>query len=155
MLRRCERLRYVSFIKYMNTTSLALSKQLKEAGFPQESYFWWVGDEDNHVQFNIANYDASETMDSFAAPTAEEILEHFPVYAKIPTAFKLDSWETWELRIHNGNNKWYVGYVCDGKGSNHVPVIEERSADTLAEAAGKMWLFLKENGLLPEAKQEK
>lgn len=55
------------------TTSLELSRKLKALGVPQESCFYWTGDEENHVKFSISNYDTSETMDCYSAYLSDEI----------------------------------------------------------------------------------
>src|SRR5689334_971699 len=71
--------------KMVKTTSLRLSRQLKEAGFPQETYFvYYPYDEDQKLRgryFRQSTYDSNYDPNlwpiekAIAAPTAEEILD--------------------------------------------------------------------------------
>ena len=121
----------------IKTTSLDLSKQLKEVGYPQETEFFWspipeIVTIDKKQIFKTKGYDiqhkdhrrAYGKKVAIAAPTAEEILEMLPV-ATLST--KLPSGE------------YAVAYKKHGGG---------RTGKTLAEAAGKMFLFLKKEGLI-------
>ena len=67
-----------------NVTSFELSKQLKEAGYPQEeSLFYWIifknGDKSLSIFSNLGIGDITEeNYEKYAAPTASEILERLP-----------------------------------------------------------------------------
>jgi hypothetical protein len=80
-------------------TSLEISKQLKRAGYPQESLFYWETVTDKHnVAPRLVRYSRLEPSKGtynngdeyeenwFAAPTAEELLGHLDIY--YPKALK-------------------------------------------------------------------
>jgi hypothetical protein len=127
----------------MKTTSLELSKQLKEAGFPQEStfqYSTWTNKRGDQVRLAIVGVQ-TDVFATYAAPTAEEILERLPEFIEGETYFvRLKTYPyTWK-----GVKGWHVVYADLA----HQSMFVEESNDSLAEAAGKMWLYLKENNLL-------
>lgn len=107
----------------MKTTSLELSKELKEAGFPQESYLSWMRVDEEYI---LGHYSKGVGV---SAPTAEEILDLLPLIAFDGggrlTVVKLSN-DDYEVK--------YGRYV-------------ERGA-TLAEASANMWLWLKAEGIL-------
>jgi hypothetical protein len=128
----------------MKTLTLETAKKLKEAGFPQESYFVWQykydswdgGTEDIKLTNTRAEDESYQQNDSrvsylkyFAAPTAEEVLEQLPEY----------------YALHRQQNF----FRCFG-GEN----IHHEDGENGAEAAAKMWLYLKEHELLPERTTE-
>lgn len=127
------------------TVSLELAKQLKEAGFPQETYFYYDkafyadkyklrGGRSNHVHPDYVH----------SAPTAEEILEYFP-QNQIEYDLGHDEIDVLELRIEkNEQGMWFVWF---GMGT-HYEMLFEAEEESLVEAAGNMFLFLKKEGLL-------
>lgn len=142
----------------IKTTSLELSKQLKENGFPQESKFWYVntGEDQNPENYILVvdapTSEAFSEAEMYAAPTAEEILDLLPVYAQ----FEKESLP-FEFRMHKAIGGefpdeyeiFYCRYrrIITDKEDNY----QERGrcwSESLAEAAGKCWLYLKKEGLL-------
>ena len=136
---------------------LEQAKKLKEAGWPQvtpqhpTSLFYWahfIGLEEPALVYagkvELIRFDEFNFL--LSAPTAEEILRRLPDVLKVKegyTAPLLVTHRAWEER------GWYVMYSTglrygDEKG-------EVTSADTLANAASKMWCYLKEQNLLPIA----
>jgi len=126
--------------------SLELAKQLKEAGYPQESLFEWVNTKGGFTKL-ISVYSGDEIstevvygkiIDRFAAPTATEIGEQLPenvMSFKAPTPSK-----DWICRFYD-----YTGtFEFDS-----YQEIEKTEAD----ARAKMWLYLKSNNLLLGNKQ--
>lgn len=112
----------------MKTVSLQLATQLKEAGFPQESYFSWISDDDGHWHVEDSSLFSKEELQeyAFAAPTAEEVLEKIPgkEFAKI--------WKS-------PDGHYYIPEEYN---------FADNLSFTLAEAAGKLYLYLKKEGLL-------
>lgn len=115
----------------IKTVSLELAKQLKETGFPQDAEYWYSIDLENAFYNLFMDNDdrrrSQRNDDSFewiAAPTAEEILERLPLSTSIR---------------RNRND-----YSCHAQ-IQGVRVIRENTA---SEAAGLMWLCLKEKGAL-------
>ena len=123
--------------------SLELAKQLKEAGFPQESLFYWVypgtwwGDGDEPLLFERGHFFRSSTFVvgkdcGIPAPTVAELGEALPAY--------LDNNNTPTLTLDKGD-----GWDCCYKDrKQHHLVGAEKMSDVLA----KMWLYLKKEGLL-------
>src|SRR5215471_12039049 len=118
----------------MKTVSKDLAVQLKEAGFPQsKSEFYWV--ESNHKDKFIVVYSAglAPHIRLFAAPTAEEIFE------RLPECIELNN-TLWAITIEKYFDKWHIRYGQS----------EDCMDEMLAEAAGKMWLYLKKENQLIE-----
>jgi len=119
-------------------TSLELSKQLKEAGFPQRTAFYWW-----RPNFTTNNW-CIEYWQSYpgiiddrviAAPLPCELGEMLPS--------QLNDGSYWELHKID-ENEWQLGY-----GEIHSNLwVHHVEADTEADARAKMWLYLKEKGLI-------
>jgi hypothetical protein len=116
----------------MKTVSLELSKQLKEAGYPQDGYFY-------HTPLGLKH--SIDEEDSFycVAPTADEILDQLP-----------DGYHAYRDRYDDGT-KWKVELPESVRGSlvaSWVPGDVFERADTIADAAAYMWLYIKREGLI-------
>lgn len=146
----------------IKTTSLELSKQLKENGFPQQTQFKYLkptrefidSDEDTDWKILLEKgfYKGEQYMIGsanctriYAAPTAEEILDELPY--KIEYDGDLLIWDI--VRMEAPKDYWKVSYM-----RNDVSQIILFVEETLVEAAGKMWLYLKQNNLLSERSKE-
>lgn len=121
----------------MKTVNLQLSKQLKEAGYPQISAFDWVEIDDNEYLLmgrkNIQKIDEG----CISAPTADEILDRLPrKIEKSKNAFWLQV-ET----MANGKD-----WACQYRNYNMCLVFFEEMS--IANAAALMWLYLKKEGLV-------
>lgn len=126
--------------------SLELSKQLKEAGYPQEGLFWWVfpesesrpmlffGHRDN--AFNKSNHG-----NIIVASTVAELLDKFPHY--IETDDKL-----YVLRCMKKRKAGYIIQYADYRIETDDKELNYTDAITLSNALAKMWLYLKKEGLL-------
>lgn len=130
-------------------TSLDWSKKLKEAGWPQEStFFWaraarldewevvidaeisWIGNDNIKGSGCGCCERDDELADKFAAPTAEEILRRLP--RTVGEA---------ELALNHGpidGEPWYIFY----------PGVRGIRDFSLANAAAAMYCYLAENKLL-------
>jgi len=139
----------------IKTVSLELAKQLKEAGFPQETAFSWVKPKEamEYVLWHERQLTSDEVKDwdDIAAPTAEEILDELPwKIEKIWKAPNGNEIKDWYLEIYKhdfdkkiGNSdKWNIVYSEGQVNWIHL------SDQSLAEAAGKMYIYLKKQGLL-------
>lgn len=129
----------------IKTTSLELSKQLKEAGFLQDTGWFYIASDtsegyelyfkcpNNEYWFNPEREAVYHLYisDIIAAPTAEEILERLPIQIEKIGFISILKFQT-----------WWVGY---GQGSNEYV---HKDNEVLAEAAGKMYLYLEKNNLL-------
>lgn len=122
----------------MKTVGIELSIQLKNAGYPQVGLFMW--DMDSKLRVGIGTAQAPHYKTAFpdvlevevdsciTAPTVDEVLDRLPQ----------TSWESYNLL---GGR--YVIWYRDAQ-KNRVEFIE----DNLANAAAKMWIYLKKEGLI-------
>lgn len=111
----------------MRTVSFELAKQLKEAGYPQESNFYYQND----ISPELYSYKGIVMNgDEIASPTADEILEQFAYCHKAE----------WLLISKDPTReKWVIDFKSK---------LVMFKGDSLADAVAKMWLYLKENNLL-------
>lgn len=130
----------------MKTVSLELSKQLKEAGYGWKvSFLWEVGLDgiENLVKRYPANESDMERI--FPAPIADEILDLLPnkIYEK-----EEDNW--FYLTIHKNSDPedHYEGWEIRYKEANGNLVFLIEQEVLLADAAAKMWLYLKKENLI-------
>jgi len=141
-------------------TSLELSKQLKEAGYPQwGNSFYWVLVNDNIVlwywkEFLLDPDRAKRTY--FTAPTVAELGERLPKTIKnnkllFHLKIYYEPLRNWGIQY----NFWHCG--CEscscGIQKKHSKIEEwllqdSIFADTEANTRAKMWLYLKKEGLL-------
>jgi hypothetical protein len=124
----------------MKTVSLELAKKMKELGFPEESYFEWeIGlDGKAYLSERVPEHYADEPR-YFPAPTAEEVLEQLPGFispkeehVEEDNAGYLDISKFDDIKVYSVTYVWR----------------HSESDKSLAEAAGKMFCYLKENKLI-------
>ncbi len=151
----------------MNADSIVVdlehARSLREAGWeqnPTKDLFSWIEayhgssypeEKPFEVDLHYRNFtcdfldsyrEEGTTTICYAAPTAEEILRRLPECLHWEGA---DSHFT-TLRIAPWAGRWSVEYRDKQNDSrNHT-----ENADTLANAASKMWCYLKKNNLLPD-----
>lgn len=130
----------------IKTVSKDLAVQLKEAGFPQKTVFNWYepksGPSDilpSELVYGINSYntEVSTGWNRFAAPTAEEVLELLPEYVLD------DQGDRARLRCGKLNGQYWLEYSC-----LYNILFKEVMGESLAEAAGEMYLYLKAHDLL-------
>jgi hypothetical protein len=131
----------------MKTVSLELAKQLEEAGYDggHEFYFAEYGSRGDFTRVDyveLAN-DLNEHT-AIPAPTADEILDQLPAtFLEVTTYLPL----TIEV---NASVSESGRSVCIRYGSPQSVVNRPHICgnESLADAAAKMWLYLKKEGLL-------
>lgn len=127
------------------TTSLELSKKLKELGFPQESLFsWQIHEKNDGVCDEIAEivkivYPKTPAWEFnyYAAPTAEELLEWLPERIEHDGKFYfLTFWkrQSGEIAVKYKPNE----------GRSYLPV----QIGTLKNALAKMVIYLAKNKII-------
>lgn len=139
----------------MKTVNLQLSRTLKELGYGQSeafTSFYWVKIEDLEGYFLRHRKDIGVILDKIASPTADEILGGLP--KTLPYETKTET-ITLYLEIYPITNRdeWGMWYKKNSSIYSYHPY--ETEADTLANAAAKLWLYLKENNLLPTQSERK
>lgn len=113
-----------------NLTSLELSKELKENGYPQEGEFWWnirticiVANNQRHVN-TIRDWKEEYVV----SPLASELLKQLPNSYGLYKHHKL--YQIIDYEPKKGVNVWTF------------------SDKNVCNALAKMWIYLKKNGLL-------
>lgn len=129
------------------TVSLQLAKELKKAGFPQETQFYYQGvqkeiDNEKGYALNFKeNLYSHKDIINVAAPIADEILGKLPAIIKynnlVPHLMIEKSW----LR---GEWYWMVYFADYSVGT----ILDGQSDLTLANAAAKMYVYLEKHNLL-------
>ncbi len=108
----------------MKTTSYEISKKLKEAGFEAETDFYWYCYDKGQEMRHIADADGKGNVKAY---DLETILDALPKINKQ------------EYLLCSGG----IVYLND----DYISVGKEKN-ESLADTAGKMWLLLKEKGLV-------
>ena len=114
----------------MKTTSYEISKKLEEAGFKAETNFYWYRYYDDGLRMrHIADADGKGDVEAY---DLETILDALP--------------NTTEIIISSltGERIFYLDSNIRG---NEVSIAIEEN-ESLADTAGKMWLMLKEKGII-------
>ena len=130
-----------------HVVSLELAKQLKEAGYPQETLFYWIGIEG----------EVGDLCRKGEAPLADFILNNDEKLKKyVPEGFCYAAPLASELGEHLkflGNyleiTHWKHGWRVYDK--DHGGFQEDFN---LSDCLAKMWLYLKQNNLLQEKETE-
>ena len=117
-----------------NVVTFETAKKLKAAGFPQETYFAWIGNDVRHMP------SGARTEREPALPTAQEIADQLPdgyyaVRDKVDYSHNPGQWLAWCSE----------GIYDDGF---------EIRGNTMAEALAALWLKLHQSPELLDAKQE-
>ena len=121
------------------TTSLELSKKLKEVGFPQDTYFYWSKNMDLvHWRVENREFYKVDLRTDIAAPTAEELLEWLPAYIDK----KQGLWLSLEKIDTATKNKYKACYGDEG-----ISYIE-RVDNTPANAIARMVIYLAKNKII-------
>jgi len=125
-------------------TSLEISRQMKEAGFPQDSYWYWAEDEGiicRHEQ--IKNSEDYINGYFISAYTVAELGEILPCrYINDDTIY---SDEDDEIRICKDEDGFYL-VMRNAYGDEIIDATIEYLTE--ADARGKMALYLKKEGLI-------
>lgn len=135
-----------------HVTSLELSKQLKEFGFPQESELSWFqilenGEwklektsmlNDYRLGLFKPNAKIKFSLVSYSAYLATELGEWLPHEIKKPGDVPYEMW----TNKHDG--RWHIGYTT----VKDFPHYARATADTEADVRAKMLIELCERGLI-------
>ncbi len=140
----------------MLTVNLELSKKLKEDGYPQLASCWYMlyaNEEDMKETYDLEldSFKPSEANTDdpdIAAPTADEIL------AKLESPIRVLE-EEYFLSIEKIDDTFTVDYVMGGETVFFLHEGKARQIEkSLADAGAKMWLYLKEHGVLTTGKEK-
>ena len=115
---------------------------LREAGFPQESFFKWIECSALDGKYNLVwdekEIKAHEGFDIVSAPIAEEILKELPQILEYKGTI-------YQLFISMGLDRHYFIFYADERDYNNnaeMPIIMRHN---LTETIARMWLYLKQN----------
>ncbi len=127
-------------------TNLALSLNLKDAGCPQDSFFWWHRDEPNDDWRLVYNHDDAyrsfpslddqDRGSTIAAYLADELL------LLIPESIVFESTE-YVLVIIKLLGEYVVAHL-----HNDTPLTDPLEDPSLANACAQLYLALKKKGLV-------
>jgi len=115
--------------------SLDLSKQLKEAGYPQEGLWFWAKTSEDGEKWvwELGRWANGYIGDKIIAPTVAELGEALP------------SWfEDKSIIMFNDCDQWFVQFRKDAFGK----MIRDCNDEILANAMAEMWLYLKKEKLI-------
>ena len=109
----------------MKTTSYEISKKLEEAGFKAETNFYWYCYDNGREMRHIADADGKGNVKSYDLETLLDALKQ--TGKRIMIVGKSDNWG---INFNYEFNKY------------------SKENESLADIAGKMWLLLKEKGII-------
>jgi len=133
----------------MKTVNLELSKELKAAGYPQNiSKFMWqvvqIDEKYTPEVFFLESEESTARYSTFyASPTADETLD------QLPMTIQPNNRGIGHLEINRYNQTkgfWGLWYK---QGSGEI-IGDSIGGESLADAAAKMWLYLKKENLLED-----
>ncbi len=155
------------------TVSLEMAKKLQESGWMANPtiFSWgktmegewtilkpgteWFLTGFEHYCEGIMEGKPIELKDHLAAPTAEEILRELPPHRidakKNGDVVGYDLYCKQCFGVDAMEGRWKVWYFRFRDGCELAPLGMPQYADTLANAAAEMWIYLKENNLLKDA----
>jgi len=135
--------------------SLELAKKLKEAGYPQDSLFWWnfyspgAMDEEfvrvAYGRYRLENI-GQDSEESISAPTAAEIGEVLP--DQIEENGNFYDQDIQKLSGFKGKTQWGIRYYTDYPSRLENDFFAKTVGCSMSEAFAKMWLILKEKKCL-------
>ena len=140
------------------TTNFEISKKLKEAGFEAEADYNFI-ERNNQKAFlvNIKELSGIEIMNEIGvfikSYDLETILDALPEcikykkYRSCREYYLFLQVPTKKLGYYDGCNE-YMNHYCMGEEDGIFEVSKLSSNESLADTAGKMWLMLKEKGLI-------
>lgn len=116
-----------------HVVSLELAKKLKEAGYPQESLFYWWDIKRDRLcsELPTGDYDKNNYI---SAPIASELLEELPRFIGDKEAL---------LYLTKADDHYISGYMTK---SSYLEI--KKVGKTASESLGNLWLHLKQQGLL-------
>ena len=122
--------------------SLELSKQLKEAGYPQKGLFWWV----HH--YGIDSCESYKWTLFYQKDEDDKVNEHIVAPTCAELGKKLPAWlsneeDTLTLTCDKSDKYWGIFY----SGFKHKQFYYQE-ANTEADARAKIWLYLKKEKLI-------
>ena len=131
----------------MKTTSYEISKKLKEEGFEAQSSFFWCELDKDLIRIHISqSHCVPESIDKIKAYDLETILDALPEKIK----YKEEEYCFW-MQWSGSSDCYIMGYVHGNLRATELEVWredEDKNSESLADTAGKMWLLLKEKGVL-------
>ena len=123
--------------------SLQTCQRLKELGYPQESEFYWCSFfdfEEKDKPILVYGLDEYTKAKRLAAPLASELLEQLP--DRIRNEANGDQTPLWFCK-----NKYTNDFLAEYHITFSSPIIALRDK-SLSEVMAKMWIYLKEKGLI-------
>ena len=132
----------------MKTTSYEISKKLKEAGFEADADYYWVESKEEIICVNI--YVFSDYMSG-----GKKLCDAFDletILDALPSVIERKGWGN-DIYFKMNKNGFCSENSCSCDSSEYCPLetyyhIDRQKNESLADTAGKMWLLLKEKGMV-------
>ena len=129
----------------MKTTSYEISKKLKEAGFEADADYYWV---EGIICVNA--YVFSDYMTGGKKLCNSYDLE--TLLDALPSVIERKGWGN-DIYFKMNKNGFCYENSCSCDSSEYCPLetyyhIDRQKNESLADTAGKMWLLLKEKGMV-------
>ena len=130
----------------MNTTSFLISKQLAEAGFESAINWAWIELNGDLLRIHLSQFHlAHPKLEKIIAYDLETILEALPPKIKNKNKF-LDDWQL-EITKEWIEYYYYYSFQSDVNKDSMFSCIKLHN-ESLADTAARMWLKLKQEGLV-------
>jgi len=146
----------------MKTTSYEISKKLKEAGFEAQSSFFWCELGKDLIKIHISqSHSVPESLVKIKAYDLETLIDALPDFItreyksnedgevrEFRERLKIDKYEIYyrccDIETSDDANRYFneFGYMQD------ISIFKKFNNESLADTAGRMWLLLKEKGVL-------
>jgi hypothetical protein len=126
----------------MKTTNYEISKQLAEAGFKAETDFYWAKWNEGDPELVHAKDGTPPLIEKVPAYDFETILEALPKTIIFKTIEKI-----YELRVWFNSDENQIGYQ-NFQGFHSELCFEQQENESLADVAARLWLELKQMGLV-------
>lgn len=126
----------------MKTTSYEISKQLAEAGFKQETDFYWAKWNEGDPELVHAKDGTPSLIEKVLAWDLETILKALPKQHDLRRGIGM-----YELRIWYHEGKAFIGYQ-NFNGFDKVMTLEQEQNESLADIAARLLILLESKGLI-------
>ena len=132
----------------MKTTSYEISKQLAEAGFEAETQFYCVKWNEGEPELVHESQQTPNLIESVPAWDLETILEALPKNIITYPDEKITEQPIEKLRLEMDEIGYYFSDKDDYGRDNCFTYLHREESESLADCAARLWLKLKQEGLV-------
>ena len=132
----------------MKTTNYLISKQLAEAGFEAETQFYWVKWLEGEPELVHEKEQTPALIEKVGAWDLETILEALPKNIITYPDEKITEQPIEKLRLEMDEIGYYFSDKDDYGRDNCFTYLHREESESLADCAARLWLKLKQEGLV-------